>query len=165
MGGSQKHIKNPINLTMRSKFKVVSGSWMYATHCLMVIHPCATYGKPMSNQKKCYGLDTDRPTEGQADGQIEWFLYTPLNFVHGGYNYPLQLKMGMSFYLSGVPPGRPLTTTDCMKGVDRLVQCGVRDSQGRLSPKSWTMSKKLDSVSIWIGRVVLKDPIYKTCGK
>ena len=21
----------------------------------------------------------------QTDGQTEWFLYTPLNFVHGGY--------------------------------------------------------------------------------
>ena len=26
MGGTQKHVKNPINLTMRSKFMVVSGS-------------------------------------------------------------------------------------------------------------------------------------------
>ena len=25
---------------------------------LIVIHPCAKYGKPMSNQKKSYGLDT-----------------------------------------------------------------------------------------------------------
>ena len=33
-----RNVKTPINLTLRSKFKVVSGSWMYATHRLMVIH-------------------------------------------------------------------------------------------------------------------------------
>ena len=27
---------------------------MYATHCLMVIHPYTKYGKPMSNQKKLW---------------------------------------------------------------------------------------------------------------
>ena len=30
---------------------------MYMTHLLKVIHPCAKYGKPMSIQKKSYGLD------------------------------------------------------------------------------------------------------------
>ena len=47
-----------LNLTLRSKVNIESGSWMYATHCLMVIHPCAKYGKPMSIQKKSYGPDT-----------------------------------------------------------------------------------------------------------
>ena len=89
-GRTRKHVKNPINLTLRSKFKVVSGSWMYATHRLMVIHPCAKYGKPMSNHKKVMGrtrICTDRRTDRRTDGQTEWFLYTPLNFVRGGYNY------------------------------------------------------------------------------
>ena len=51
MDWTQKHVKNPINWTLRSKFKVVSGSWMYPTHHFMVIHPCAKYGKPMSIQR------------------------------------------------------------------------------------------------------------------
>ena len=44
--------QKPLNLTLRSKVNIESGSWMYATHCLMVIHPCAKYGKPMSNHKQ-----------------------------------------------------------------------------------------------------------------
>ena len=54
MGRARKHVKNPINLTLRSKFNVVSGSWMYTTHRLMVIHPCAKHGKPMWIQKKLW---------------------------------------------------------------------------------------------------------------
>ena len=97
MGRTRKHVRNPINLTLRSKFKVVSGLWMYATHRLMVIHSCVKYGKPMSNPKKSYRpntnlhTQTDTQTDGQTDRQTdtrtEWFLYTPLNFVHRGYNY------------------------------------------------------------------------------
>ena len=44
-------VKNPINLTLRSKVNVVSGSWMYVTHCLMVIQPCVKYSMSMSKQK------------------------------------------------------------------------------------------------------------------
>ena len=33
---TQSHVKNPINLTLRSNVNVVSGSWMYATLPLMV---------------------------------------------------------------------------------------------------------------------------------
>ena len=47
--------QKPLILTLRSKVNIESGSWMYATHCLMVIHPCAKYGKPMSNHKKFMG--------------------------------------------------------------------------------------------------------------
>ena len=47
IGRTHKHDKTPINLTSRSKFKVVSGSWKYATHRLKVIHPCAKYGTQM----------------------------------------------------------------------------------------------------------------------
>ena len=43
--------QKPLNLTLRSKVNIESGSWMYATHCLMVKHPCAKYGKLMSIQK------------------------------------------------------------------------------------------------------------------
>ena len=47
--------QKPLNLTLRSKVNIESGSWMYATHCLMVIHPCAKYCKPMSIKKKIMG--------------------------------------------------------------------------------------------------------------
>ena len=42
------NVINPINLTLMSKIKVVSGSWMCLTHPLMVIDPCANYGTLMS---------------------------------------------------------------------------------------------------------------------
>ena len=42
-------------MTLRLKFKVVTGSWMYATLRIMVLHLCAKYGKPRSNQKEVMG--------------------------------------------------------------------------------------------------------------
>ena len=53
------------------------------------------YQSMVSQNKKSYGQDTNlhRQTDRQTDGQIdrrrterwtEWFLYNPLNFVHGG---------------------------------------------------------------------------------
>ena len=71
--------QKPLNLTLRSKVNIESGSWMYATHCLMVIHPCAKYGKPMSNHKKVMGrtrICTDRRTDRVIP------IYS-LNFVRG----------------------------------------------------------------------------------
>ena len=47
--------QKPIKLTWRSKVNIQSGSWMYTAHRLMVIHPCAKYGRPMSNQKQVMG--------------------------------------------------------------------------------------------------------------
>ena len=41
-----------LNLTLSSKVNVVSVSRMCATHRLMMILPCTSYGKPMSNQKQ-----------------------------------------------------------------------------------------------------------------
>ena len=55
MGRTRKLVKNPINLTLKSKFKEVCDLWMYATHRLMVRHPNAKYGKPMSNQPPLHG--------------------------------------------------------------------------------------------------------------
>ena len=55
---------------------------MYATHCLMVIEPCAKYGMPMSKQKVVIGrIRICKQTERQT----KLFLYTPppLNFVKG----------------------------------------------------------------------------------
>ena len=45
----KKHRKK---FTLRSKANVVSQSWLFATDRPMVIHLCAKYGKPMSNQNK-----------------------------------------------------------------------------------------------------------------
>ena len=55
MGQTRKHVKNPVNLTLRSKVNVVLGSGMYATHFLIVIHTYAKYVKPLSNQKTVMG--------------------------------------------------------------------------------------------------------------
>ena len=71
-GRTWRHVKNSINLTLRSKFNVVSGSWMHATHHTLVIYPCAKYGKPMSNQKTLWATDrrayrlTDRRTDSDS---------------------------------------------------------------------------------------------------
>ena len=94
IGRTRKHVKNPINLTLRSKFKVVSGSWMYATHRLMVIHPCAKYGKPMSNHEKVMGWTrictdrwtdrwTDRQTDEQTDRQSDFYIPPWTSFAGG----------------------------------------------------------------------------------
>ena len=55
---TQSHVINPINLTSRSMLKVVnvSGSWMYLTHPLMAIDPCAKYGLQMSKLTEVKGL-------------------------------------------------------------------------------------------------------------
>ena len=51
---------------------------MYATHRLMVIHPCAKYGKPMSigRTRICTDIRTkdgriDRQTDRQTDGRTD----------------------------------------------------------------------------------------------
>ena len=61
---------------------------MYATHRLMVIHPCAKYGKTMLNQKKLWAGHESARTDRRTDRVIP---ITPLNFVHGGYNYAMSL--------------------------------------------------------------------------
>ena len=86
-GRTKKHVKNSTNLTLRSKFKVVSGSWMYATHRHMMILACPKYGNQC--KKKLW----PRHESAQTDGQIKWFLYTPLNFVHGGIMIAVDRKM------------------------------------------------------------------------
>ena len=40
-----------INLSLRSKGNIESGTWIYVSDLLIVIDPCAKYGKPMLNQK------------------------------------------------------------------------------------------------------------------
>ena len=88
---TQSHVINPINLTLRSKFKIVSGSWMYAPHRLMVIHSCAKYGKPMSTKKKLWAKHEPAQKDGQTDRQKEWFLYTPWTSFTGGIKMCLNL--------------------------------------------------------------------------
>ena len=61
IGHTRKHVKNPINLTLRSKINVVSGS----TLSLIVIHPNVKYGKPILN------TNLHRQTEGQTDRQMD----------------------------------------------------------------------------------------------
>ena len=78
--------ENPINLTLRSKVQVVSRSWKNARHHLMVIHPCAKYGKPMSNHKKVMGrtrICTDRRTDKQMDRQSDSYIPPWTSFAGG----------------------------------------------------------------------------------
>ena len=82
MSQTRRHVKNPLK-TLRL--------WTCTTYCLMVIHPCAKYGKPMSNHNKIMGLTricTDRRTDGGTerwtDVQTEWFLYTPWSLFTDG---------------------------------------------------------------------------------
>ena len=44
-GRTRIHVKILINLILRELVNVLSGSWMYVTHLLMVIDPCDKYGK------------------------------------------------------------------------------------------------------------------------
>ena len=54
---------------------------MYATHRFMVIHPCAKYGKPMSNHKKVMGgTQICTQTDRQSDS------YTPPELRSRGVN-------------------------------------------------------------------------------
>ena len=68
IGRTQKHVKNPKKFYL--KVNVQGRIWTMndTTHCLMVIHTCAKYGKPMSNQKS-FGPDTNlhRQTDRQTD--------------------------------------------------------------------------------------------------
>ena len=74
-GRTRRHVKNTINLTLRSKVNVVSGPRVYATHCVMVIHPCAKYGMPMStkNIRARAGLhrqsDSHKPARKSSTGE------------------------------------------------------------------------------------------------
>ena len=52
---TQSHVKNPINLTLRSKVNVVSGFLMYSTFPHTVIDICSKHGKQMSKQTEVIG--------------------------------------------------------------------------------------------------------------
>ena len=72
-------LKKPINLTLRSKIKVILESWMYTKHRFMVIHPCAKHRMPKSKQKEVNGR-----TGIYRDRRIDRFLYIPpMNLIHG----------------------------------------------------------------------------------
>ena len=62
---------------------------MYLKHLLMVIHPCAKYGKPMSNKKNSYGPDTKKcqkpykfDLEVKVQGRI-WIMNVRDTSYHG----------------------------------------------------------------------------------
>ena len=64
MGRTQKHVKNTINLTLRSTFIFVSRSSICATHRLMVIHPCTKNRKEMSNKINLLARHESAQTDG-----------------------------------------------------------------------------------------------------
>ena len=68
MGRTRKHVKNPIILTLKSKFKVRECtrhivSWWYAK-----------YGKPMSNHKKLWAGHESAQADRQTDGHSESYI-------------------------------------------------------------------------------------------
>ena len=78
---TQSHVINPINLTLSSK--VVSGSWMYLTHPLMVIDPCAKYGMPMSKQTEvtCWTWRHDKSLRSKVNIQLRSWMYATHRFM------------------------------------------------------------------------------------
>ena len=94
-----------LNLTLSSKVNVVSVSRMCATHRLMMILPCTSYGKPMSNQKQvmdrtrtqtCTNGRRYRQTNRRTDKVIPIF---PLNFDYEGVT--IDFLDALSFFVSG----------------------------------------------------------------
>ena len=60
---------------------------MYATHHLRVIHPCAKYGKQMSNQKKLWARHESTQTDGRTEREqrdIVIPIYLPELHAMGG---------------------------------------------------------------------------------
>ena len=92
MARTRIHVKKLIILTLRWKVKVIQRSFIYATHRLIVIHPCAKYGMPTSKNKEVMArtrICTDRQTDGRTDRQTDRQSdsYIPPKLVCGGYNY------------------------------------------------------------------------------
>ena len=57
-------------------------SWMFVTHCTMVIRSRTKQSIACQPKKGIWAGHES----AQTNGQTEWPLYTPLNFVHGRYN-------------------------------------------------------------------------------
>ena len=73
---------------MRSKVNIVSGSWMYVTHHLMGIDPCAKYGKPMPKEKKKLRADhEDMSKTLQIFFILNFTLRSKVNSISGSLMY------------------------------------------------------------------------------
>ena len=74
-----------------NRSKIIQWSWLYTTRYLLMIYPCAKFGKPMSKQKKSWtqaghksaGRLMDRQKARQSDS------YLPPELRSGGYNYKI----------------------------------------------------------------------------
>ena len=75
---TRSHVKNPIILTLRSKVNAILGSWMFLTHCLIVLDPCAKYNMLMSKQTKVAG-----GTGRHVKNPINLTLRSKVNVVSG----------------------------------------------------------------------------------
>ena len=80
-----------INLSLRSKVNMESGSWMYMSHLHMVIGPCAEYGKLNSNgpdTKTCqkpYKFDLEARSNLDYECTwhiIQWYTHVPNMVSH-----------------------------------------------------------------------------------
>ena len=79
---------NPINLILRSKVDVESGSGIHATHPLMVRDACAKYGKPMSNQKIVKGR-----TRKHVENPVKLTSRSKVNVALGSQMYVSQINV------------------------------------------------------------------------
>ena len=68
-GPDTETFQKPYRMDLRSNVNVVLGSLMYTT--LVLMHPCAKLGKPMSNPKKGWGGHEFAQTITQKDKQTD----------------------------------------------------------------------------------------------
>ena len=90
-GPNTQPCQNPINLTFRSKVNVVLGSWMNATHPLMVIHP------NIVNQFQSKKKNSFRPDTKTCQNLMNLTLSSKVNIVSG-------LWMYATYCLMVIPP-------------------------------------------------------------
>ena len=120
---TQSHVIIPINLTLRSMVNVVSGSWMYLTHILMVINPCAKYGKPMSIQKIVMGRE-----QKHVKNPINLPLRSKFKVVSGSWKYPTHCHCDTSMcQIWSTPPPPPTKKSAQSDGrTDRVIPINIR---------------------------------------
>ena len=150
--------------------EVISGSWMCATQCFVVIHQCAKYGKPMSNQK-CYGPDTNLHTDRrmnrqtEKDRQTEWVQFIPLNFVHRGG------RDNKTSSIYDYNMAKPLHKNPCLGGFEiynfNSIQLltGFEDFSSFVWPENGSVarSRRLRATDLFEGQTKLmwsEEPVY-----
>ena len=87
---TRRHVKKPINSTLKSKVNVLSGSWMCVKHRLMVIVSCSNVNvkkKVTGRTWICTDRQTDKRTDRRTDRLANWRTDIPsyiTSFTGGG---------------------------------------------------------------------------------